>query len=108
MLTLKHYVDDFEISLKRFLMVGLPYTVSLSSIGALLKKSVTNVTRNAETRNVTLGTEKKEEKPTIFEGLQGVLNDTGEVQKKNFFWTLLGTAPVRTAKIFAIAQEFNG
>ena len=29
-------------------------------------------------------TEKKGEKPTIFEVLQGALNDTGEVQKKIF------------------------
>ena len=38
MLTLKHYVDDFEIGPKRFLMAGLLYAVSFSSIGALLKK----------------------------------------------------------------------
>ena len=38
MLTLKHYVDDFEIGLKRFLMAGLLYTVSLSSIRPLLSK----------------------------------------------------------------------
>ena len=34
---------------------------------------------------LTLVLKKKVEKPTIFEVLQGVLNDTGEVQKKIFF-----------------------
>ena len=38
MLTLKQYVDNFEIGLKRFLIAGLLYTVSLSSIRPVLSK----------------------------------------------------------------------
>ena len=101
MLTLKHYVDDFEISLKRFLMAGLPYTVSFSSIGALLKKSVTNVTRHACTEK------KKGGKTDHLCTTTGCPERYRGGTKKFFFWRPLGSAPVRTAKIFAIAQEFN-
>ena len=42
------------------------------------------------TVTLTLVLKKKAQKPTIFEVLQGVLNDTGEVQKKIFFWMTPG------------------
>ena len=59
------------------------------------------------TVTLTLVLKKKAQKPTIFEVLQGVLNDTGEVQKKIFFWRLLGSAPVRHSKNFRDRRIFR-
>ena len=92
--------QDFEISPKRFLMAGYPPTVSFCSIGALLKNPVTK----CDICNADVLTEKKGEKPTWFEVLQGGLNDTGEVQKKIFFWEASVGPPLRTANFFAIEE----